>query len=124
MISLRTKNKMTDRHEIVSRNRKKFQIEDYKQRVSRIEWGDFYESNDLEYINNKFEEEISKILNEVAPIKITQKRKNYRKWVNTEVKNEMKIRDRNREVARASQRMEDWEKYRRSRNKCVKLLEK
>ena len=44
--------------------------------------------------------------------------------VNSEVKEEMKIRDRNREVARYSQRMDDWQKYRRSRNTCVKLLEK
>ena len=36
----------------------------------------------------------------------------------------MKVRDRNREVARYSQRMEDWQKYRKSRNSCVKTLEK
>ena len=64
------------------------------------------------------------VLNTVAPVKVVQRRKNFRSWVSTEVKTEVKLRDSLREIARGSQRMEDWNWYKCARNKCMKLLSK
>ena len=122
VLSLRTKDRIDDRHEIVSRNRQKLNLEEYREKIAKIEWGDYYEIEDVDRLNEMFEEKVGKILNEVAPVHVTQKRKNYKKWVNPEVKEEMKDRDREREKARISGRNEDWKSYRQKRNKCVKSL--
>ena len=69
-----------------------------------------------------FVEKVSKVLDEVAPIKIVQRRKHFKNWMNEEVKVEIKKDDSLREKARVSKQVEDWAQYRTARNCCVKLL--
>ena len=73
-------------------------------------------------MNTIFEEKILEILNKLAPLKKFQKRKQSRNWVSEKMKDDMRLRDQLRQKAKASNRQDDWQMYRNSRNKCVKDL--
>ena len=98
--------------------------EQYSERIGNLNWDGFFKSQDIDVINDMFETKINSVLNDMAPIRVTQRRKNVRKWVSQECKEEMKMRDQLRQVARQTRRDEDWEQYRIARNKCLKLLNK
>ena len=122
LLAFWTKDKLVNKNEIVRRDRKNFDEKNYKTKLSMIDWTGFFESTNLDHINNMFEEKVSEVLNSVAPIKIIQRRKKFKNWVSDSVKNEMIARDKLREIARVSQSKDDWEKYKKSRNNCVKSL--
>ena len=94
VLSVRTKDRIEDRHDIVCRNRQKWDPKVYREKIEEIEWEDYYQIEDVDRLCDIFEEKVGKILNELAPITVTQMRKKYRKWVSEEVREEMKIRDR------------------------------
>ena len=92
-----------DKHEIVQRDRRSFDTDTYSAKVAAIDWEDFFESNNIDKINIMFEEKILSIMDKMVPIRISQRRKFFRNWLNDEVKNEMKRRDRLREIAKTFQ---------------------
>ena len=87
-----------------------------------MDWTDLYASNDIDVVGNIFEEKMKKVLDKMAPIRVFQKRKKFRKWISQEVKTEMRNRDTLREEARRTGQQVDWASYRRARNECVKSL--
>ena len=124
MVSFRTKNKLENRHEILKRERKNFDKIKYKNDIQSIDWSGFYESENIDYLNSFFEREVLKILDEAAPLKIFQRRRKYRNWVSEDIKTQMRDRDALREIARQTDKTEDWSLYRQARNSCVKNLSK
>ena len=121
IISVRARACLTDRHDIVGRVRKNFDIKEYRSQVENIDWSRLLESTDIDVINDIFVSEILKILDEKAPMKNFQKRTNFKNWISEDLKNDMKKRDILRDIARQSRLDEDWQAYRISRNRCVKL---
>ena len=69
-----------------------------------------------------FVEKISKILDQQAPLKNFQARRNCASWLSEEMKSEMKERDNSRELARRTQEAVHWKNYKMKRNKCSKNL--
>ena len=122
LFAIRTMDKQTDKHEIVMRDRRKLDLKEFKSDLAGIEWDNFFECEDLDILNSMFEDKFLQVLNKHAPMRIIQKRKQFRNWMDNEVKTQMKIRDELHESARNSRRMEDWVEYRSQRNRCVKLL--
>ena len=122
IVSYRTKDKNQDKHDIVQRDRRKYDPQKYSEKIANIDWEDFFDSTDIEKINSMFEEKLLNVLNQEAPIKISQKRKLHRNWISADVKTEMRYRDCLRQTARRSGSQDDWDCYKTSRNKCVKLL--
>ena len=122
LVSFRTKNKIENKHNFFRRERRNFDVNKYRSDIDNIEWKPFYESEDLDYINNFFVTNVLKILDLAAPLKLFQKRKNYRNWLSDEVKSSMEIRDSLREKARVTGCQEDWVIYRQARNQCIKKL--
>ena len=116
------KDRLHNKHVIVKRERKHYNVEVYRKIIADLDWGDFFETQQIDILNNMFEEFFLSVLNDIAPVKISQRRKNFISWVSDTVKEEMRLRDRLRDKARSSQSREDWTKYKVSRNKCVKLL--
>ena len=123
-MSFCTKDKIENTHIIVKRDRKSFDLRDYNRKICDLDWSGYFESRDIDHINNIFEQNILSVLNIVAPVKFIQSRENFRSWVTAEVKEELKSRNRLRELARRTDIAEDWNVYRSARNKCVKLLSK
>ena len=122
LMSFRTKDREPDRHEIVTRDRKGLNLTEYTARIANIDWGDFLEIQDIDKLNSIFEEKLLSVLDELAPIKVHQKKKLFRNWISDEVKEQMKNRDNLRQTAKMTGNQDDWNKYKSQRNKCVKLL--
>ena len=122
LVSLRTKDRVEDNHDIIKRQRKNWDPALYKEEVRKIEWSELYKSKDIDFINNFIVTKLTNILDVMAPIKTFQKRKNFKNWIDDDLKLEMGNRDRLREIARISGRSEDWDTYRLARNKCTKQV--
>ena len=112
LVSIRTKNRVEDKHEIVKRERRNMDVEKYKENMRNIDWTSLYNCQDLELMNSLFEEQVLAVLEEAAPLKVYQVRKGVSNWLNMEVKGMMDKRDHLREEAR------------KCRNKCLKMLNK
>ena len=89
-----------------------------------MNWYDVLELQDVNLANSLLEDKISSIMDSEAPLKIIQSRTIYNNWLTVETKNEMLLRDKVREKAKATDRDEDWLEYRCRRNKCTQLQKK
>ena len=96
----------------------------YKLKIQNIDWREFYNSNDINIINDIFVQKVGDILEQEAPLKNYQNRKNYRNWLNPEIKAQMESRNMKRELARSTGLDTHWRDYRRARNMCTKLFKK
>ena len=92
--------------------------------INKMNWTELYSSQDVNYINHVIESRISEVLNAEAPLRKIQVRTNFRKWIDHELKGQMKDRDIIREQARRSGARTDWEIYRRTRNNVTKATRK
>ena len=106
------------------RDRKHWDPELYKAEIELIDWTDLLQSTDITYIYSRFEEEILKILNKMAPIKTFQARKQSNNWISQQLKDDMKDRNSLRLEAQKSGLKNDWDKYKIARNSVVKKLRK
>ena len=122
LVYFRTKNKIENKHNILRREKKNFDDIKYKKDIAAIDWNPFYDSDDLDFLNNFFVTNVLNILDVAAPVKSYQRRKNYRNWVSDEMIAEMKIRDSLRETARVTGSQQDWILYIQARNQCIKKL--
>ena len=121
---IRTRDRKEQEHETIRRDRKHFSIEKYQEKIKNIDWSDFYCCNEINKLNELFVDKVKGVLDEVAPIKVFQARKNYKNWLSEELKMQMQDRDTKREMARQSGDPTHWRQYRVSRNKCSKNLQK
>ena len=119
---LRTKNRKLHVHDITKRNMKNFNLTTYRNKIQAIDWREFYSSQDINVLNDIFVRKVGDILEEVAPLKTYQYRKNFKNWVTPELKNQMELRDLKRERARITNDPEKWKEYRTERNSCTKNL--
>ena len=124
LIIFHMKYKQNNIHNFTKRDRKEFDVEQYKRDIAGINWEEFNNCNNLEVLNDIFENKILDILNVAAPLKTSQRRKHHRNWVTVPMKEEMSLRDKLRQKARDSGKQEDWAAYRIARNKCIKSLKK
>ena len=122
LIQFRTKNVLNDRHEVVIRDRRNYNKEEYKQRIASINWTEFNNSENIDIKNDILEKNILEVLNSVAPVITIQRRNSYRNWVSDLMKTKMKERDDLRIIAKNSNRLEDWKIYKTARNACIKGL--
>ena len=93
-------------------------MKEYIDRKKNIDWVPMYRLSDINLAYSYFEEEVLKILDSMAPMKIITPRRNPNSWVSNETKNMMKIRDQTKELAAVSNQVEAWERYRTLRNVC------
>ena len=119
---LRTKDRVVQQHNSRRRDRKKMDVENYKNKIKDIDWSEFFAENDINLLNNYFVEKVGAILEECAPMKTIQMRNFFRNWLTAEMKEEMEIRDKKRELARHSKSAAHWMDFKKSRNKCTKDL--
>ena len=102
LMSYRTKDRITDKHDIVCRDRRNFKVTDYQEQIGLIDWSRLYSSDNVDEINNIFEEKLTEVLDQMAPIKVTQQRRKFRSWISDDMKSQMLHRDRLRQTAKST----------------------
>ena len=123
-IRLRMKDRVLDIREKEKRIRKNMDPEHFKELVKQADWTELLLSDNIDVMNGILEKVIRDALDEVAPIKTIQTRKNFKNWISQDLKNKMKHRDQLRETARESKRDEDWDAYKTARNAVTKQTKK
>ena len=121
---VRTKDRQEQEHEVTRRDRRKMDLERYKRRISNIDWTYFYLCRDINILNNIFVNKMGTILEEDAPLRTLQIRRNHKSWLSQDMKDQMLERDRLRESARTTGDAAQWRDYKKLRNLCTKNLEK
>ena len=89
---LRTKDRVDQQHNSRRRDRKNMDPVGYRNKISDIDWGDYYEKDDINYLNNYFVEKVGSILEECAPMRTIQMRKNFRNWLTADMKEKMEAK--------------------------------
>ena len=95
---------------------KKFNEEEFKQKVKELSWYDVYECEEVDEAVKLMTNKISKLLDQVAPVRTIQTRTRYAPWLSSETKAAMKARDTAQRNASLSQDPDDWRFYKNLRN--------
>ena len=122
-ILFRTKNRNEKTHEVKKRIWKNFHPETFRNRICEIDWENFYECENIDTINDMFENKVRDVLEKIAPMKYIQLRKKHVNWLDDEISQEMRRRDSLRDTAKGTDNDLDWMSYRMARNFCTKLLQ-
>ena len=115
---VRIRGKPSHPGEIVSRSRKNMDANTFKEKIAAINWDTMYSMEDLNTANSFFESEILSILDQLAPMKVSQVRGNHKSWITKDSRDLMAARDLARRKAQQSQLPEDWLNYRQLGNCC------
>ena len=118
--TIRTKNPVKIKHCTRMRKRKHFDNLKYKSRLAELDWSELYQCENIDVANHNFESKVLGILEDMAPMRSMQSRKNYRNWIQDSTKTLMAARDCARENARFSKLDVDWNIYKQLRNRCNK----
>ena len=87
--------------------------------VDKISWWSLYQSTNVDQAVDIFTEKISQILDVMAPVKVFQTRKKYVPWLGHDTKSLMMERDGLLAQAKNSGLVEDWNEFRKIRNKVT-----
>ena len=123
-VTYKLKGKTTSRLEKLGRDRRNMSVEEFKRRLHLTDWSDVFQTNNVDIANYNFESKFLNILNDLAPMKRTQARKNRSDWISNTTKDKIKMRDQARERAAISSHQVEWERYKALRNECNRLIKK
>ena len=107
---------------VKKRSYKNFDTAEFLVALRSISWWRIYSCNDVNLAVEMLTEDITKILDTMAPIKVFQVRTRYAPWISCSTKEWMKLRDEAQRQAGESNLEEDWIKYKRLRNKISNIL--
>jgi hypothetical protein len=107
---------------VTKRCYKHFIKEDFIFAVKQINWWQIYECNDTELALQILTENLTNILDIMAPIRTIQIRENYAPWLSLETKQIMTDRDLAQKVAAETKSEENWKIFKRLRNKVNNIL--
>ena len=108
--------------EIVKRQRSGLDPVEYGKEIGLINWDPLYAMTDIYLANSYFEEQILAVLNKMAPIIKYQPRQGAKNWLKKETRQKIHLRNLARENAAKSLNRDDWNLYRRLRNKCTQMV--
>ena len=97
-----------------------FNLELYREKVDNITWENMYEMSNVNLALDFFESSLNTILKYEAPIMKIHPSGRYKTWVQPNTKLLITERDNLRNVAKANDDIETWQKYRKLRNKVTK----
>ena len=106
----------------LKRSYKNFDEKVFMEEVSKIRWWQVYESNDVDVAVDIFTKKLTDILDKMAPVKKFQIRTKYAAWVSDETKERIRARDIAQQNATRSNSPEDWQIYKKLRNKVTAQL--
>ena len=106
---------------VKKRRWKNFKKETFQKLVKDTNWNDILEEVNTDIANSMFEDRYCAILNSIAPMCTVQTRTHYNKWISSETKSEMILREELRLKARHTNLDTDWIIYRQKKNLCTRL---
>ena len=121
-MQLRLKGKSEKNSDILKRDRRKWNVEEYRNRISEIDWRELYSTQNIDKANTLFEDNVVGILNDMIPLKRTQARNKAAQWLEAETLELMRKRDLARQKARITDDDADWENFRELRNVCTEKV--
>ena len=89
--------------------------------IRKISWWKIYSCEDVDLVVKMLSDEITQILDVMAPIKVIQVRTNYAPWLSKSTKDLMKIRDLAQRKASESNDPDDWKQFRKYRNRVTSV---
>ena len=101
---------------------KEFSEAEFCARVQQISWFELYMVEEVDVAVNIITEKISKILDELAPIKTIQIRTRYAPWLTKETKALIKERNNVQKLAAESGDPDDWRMFKNMRNNVTKVM--
>ena len=107
---------------VTKRCYKNFNKEDFIAAVNMINWWEIYKCDDVDLALKILTDNLSGILDEMAPIRTIQIRENYAPWLSSETKQCISDRDAAQKVARETKSEEDWKIFKKLRNKVNSIL--
>ena len=107
---------------VTKRCYKNFRSEDFVDEVKKIKWWKVYECEDAELALKLFSDELTKILDKMAPIRTIQIREKYAPWLSCKTKELMTERDLARKAAIENKSDEYWKSYKLLRNKVNQFI--
>ena len=122
MVNLKTCPKI--KSESLKRNWKNLDIEEFKLKVANINWDSIYNISDVNLAYYFLESNLRQILDELIPILKVQPSGRKKRWISTQTQEEIKLRDGLRAEAVRTDSTEDWDKFRKCRNRVTDLVKK
>ena len=107
---------------VTKRCYKNFKKEDFIFAVKQISWWHLYACDDVEMALQMLTDNLTKILDEMAPIRTIQIRENYAPWLSSETKQLMAERDHAQKIAADTESENDWKLFKRIRNRVNAIL--
>ena len=107
---------------IRKRSYKEFDPQIFLTKVQAISWLDHYLCDDVEKAVEIFTKNITNILDIMAPMKTFQVRANYAPFLSKETRDLMKARDELHKLASDTKNKDDWDRYKKIRNKINNRL--
>ena len=123
-VNVTLKEPKTGGNNTIKRSWKNFKETRFVEKLKSIDWEPLYGMSDPEIANTFFEETLDEILESEAPMGVIQERVHYSNWLDTITKAAMLERDLCKELARISKEPEDWEKFRKIKNRVTDMQKK
>ena len=112
-----------DQERIVKkRSYKHFDPEQFRYAVKGINFWEIYSCNDVNEAVRLLSESMIKILDEMAPVKVFQKRTKYAPWLTLKTKQLLRLRNEAHQKALESKTDVDWANYKKQRNYVNNVL--
>ena len=96
--------------------------DEYREKLSRQNWDDILNSENVNTCVLKFNELVVKIAKECIPNKLVTIRKSDPPWLNNSTKKLIRQRNRAHVKAKQSNNPNAWSKFRKIRNKCISVV--
>ena len=81
------------------RNWKNFSLSNYREKLKNLNWGDYYQIQDINAACLWLESRVQETLNSECPVGTVQTNKKHKSWISTETAEFFKIRDRCKAIA-------------------------
>ena len=106
---------------VESRSFRNFTEEAFLEGLGNLDWSNVLMAVDADFAANAFNENVLKILNNLAPVTKKRTRESNPQWVTRELLNSIKRRDYLKKVASRSKTEKDWINFKQQRNFVIHL---
>ena len=107
---------------VKKRSYKNFDPNRFLAEVEKIRWWDIYQCENVDAAVQLFSEKLTRILDQLAPIKTVQTRTRYAQWLSQPTKLLIEKRDQAQSRASSSKLEEDWKVFKSLRNQVTSKL--